>query len=113
MPSGIYQAVVGLLGAAFTLFFFIYVLPPALASGDILGAFAAGFVNPFAAGYSMDTIICGLILIVWVLYERAAMGMRHGWIAIPLVFIPGVATAFAYYLLMRAHQLPRQPGPSS
>jgi hypothetical protein len=28
---------------------------------------------------------------VWVLYERSALGIRHGWVAIPLSIIPGVA----------------------
>ncbi|NNU15063.1 DUF2834 domain-containing protein [Parvularcula sp. ZS-1/3] len=113
MHSGIYKAAVGALGAGFTLFFLLFVLPPALKSGDLIGAFGGGFVNPFATGYSVDVILCGLILIVWILYEQAAVGIRHGWICIPLVIVPGVASAFALYLLLRTHQLSKRPGPSS
>ncbi|MFC3301334.1 DUF2834 domain-containing protein [Parvularcula lutaonensis] len=105
-----FRGLIAALGAAFTLFFLIYVLPPALESGDIVGAFAAGFVNPFAAGYSLDTIICGLILIVWILYERSSLGIRHGWVFIPVAFVPGVATAFAGYLLLRMAQLEKGGG---
>lgn len=113
MHIGFYKGAIGLLGLGFTLFFVLFVFPPALENGDLMGAFAAGFVNPFATGYSVDVIICGLILIVWILHERTAIGIRHGWVCIPLVFIPGVATAFALYLLLRAHQLSKRPGPSS
>lgn len=96
------------LGALFTVCFCVIVIPPLLASGDVIGAFAAGFVNPYSSGYSIDVIICAFILIVWVLYERKHLGIRHGWVAIPLSFIPGVAVAFAVYLVMRSRQLARE-----
>jgi len=95
------------LGGAFTLAFFVIVVPPLLESGDILGAFAAGFVNPYASGYSLDTILCGVILIVWILYERSRFGVRHGLWVIPLIVAPGVATGFALYLIIRSRT--RQP----
>jgi len=90
------------LGGAFTLAFFIIVVPPLLESGDVVGAFAAGFVNPYASGYSLDTILCGAILCVWILYERSRFGVRHGLWAIPLIVAPGVATGFAVYLIIRS-----------
>ncbi|MGB5810795.1 MAG: DUF2834 domain-containing protein [Polyangiales bacterium] len=93
-----------LVGGAFTLAFAIIVVPAVVETGDIVGAFAAGFVNPFASGYALDAICCALILAVWVLYERSRFGVRHGWIAIPLSFAPGVATAFAFYLVLRSRQ---------
>lgn len=74
----------------------------------MLGAFAAGFVNPYSSGYSLDVILCALILFVWIFYERKARGIKHGWIAIPLSFVPGVATGFAVYLVLRSRQLDRQ-----
>lgn len=109
MTRTAFEATVGLLGAAFAAAFSVIVIPPLIESGDIIGAFAAGFVNPYASGYSLDAIICGLILIAWVLYERSALGIRHGWVAIPLSFAPGVATAFAAYLVIRSRQLSKRP----
>ena len=94
-----------LIGAAFAVAFGVIVAPALMQTGDVPGAFAAGFVNPFSSGYALDAILCGLMLIVWMLYERAAFAIRHGWIVVPLCFLPGVATAFAVYLVMRSRQL--------
>ena len=101
MNDRLFTLLVISLGVIFALAFAYIVVPPLMMSGDPLGALAAGFVNPYSTGYSLDAIFCGLILIVWVLYERSAYGVRRGWIAIPLCLIPGVATAFAVYLLIR------------
>ena len=95
------------LGILFALAFMIIVVPPLWASGDVFGAFAAGFVNPFASGYSLDVILCALILFVWIAYERRAKGIKHGWIAALLCIVPGVATGFAVYLVMRSRQIAR------
>ena len=89
------------LAAAFTLAFAMIVVPALLATGDIPGAFAAGFVNPFSTGYSLDVILCAVLVILWVLYERRTLGIKHGWIAIPLCIVPGVAVGLAYYLILR------------
>lgn len=101
MSKSAFELMVALLGAAFAVAFVVVVVPPLLESGDVVGAFAAGFVNPYSSGYSIDAILTGLILVVWVLYERRALGVRHGWVAIILCFIPGVAAALAYYLILR------------
>lgn len=90
-----------IIGAAFALSFAVIVLPPLFESGDIVGAFAAGFVNPYSSGYSLDAIFCGLVLLVWVIYERQHRKVRHGWVVIPMIVLPGVATAFALYLVLR------------
>lgn len=92
------------LGLGFAIAFCVIVVPPLLQSGDVIGAFGAGFVNPFASGYSLDTICCALILAIWIVYERQTRGIRHGWIAIMISIIPGVATGFALYLLIRMRQ---------
>lgn len=105
MSKTVFESLVIALGAAFAVAFAIIVVPPLIESGDVIGAFAAGFVNPFSSGYSVDVIICALILFVWILYERGAHGIKHGWIAIPLSFVPGVATGFAFYLVLRSRQL--------
>ena len=102
MSKSLFETLTILLGLAFTLAFFVIVVPALLVDGDIVGAFAAGFVNPYSSGYSLDVIITGLILIVWILYERQSLGVRYGWVCIVLCAAPGVATAFALYLVLRS-----------
>jgi hypothetical protein len=102
MSKSLFETLTILLGLAFTLAFFVIVVPALLVDGDIVGAFAAGFVNPYSSGYSLDVIITGLILIVWILYERQSLGVRYGWVCIVLCAVPGVATAFALYLVLRS-----------
>jgi uncharacterized membrane protein YfcA len=105
-----FEILVLALGALFATGFGLIVVPPLLQNGDVVGAFAAGFVNPYASGYSLDTIICGLILMVWAAHERKALGIRHGWVVVPLSCLPGVATAFAVYLVIRTRQLAARGG---
>jgi len=100
----VFEVISLLLGGAFAVAFAALVVPAALETGDVVGGFAAGFVNPFASGYAIDAIFCALVLTTWVLYERRRYGVRHGWIAIPLSVAPGVATAFAFYLVLRSRQ---------
>lgn len=100
-----YQILLIALGVGFAALFGALVMPPLLESGDVFGAFAAGFVNPFAAGYAADAIFCWAVLAVWVVYEARTLGVRHGWVALLLGIAPGVATGFAAYLLMRLRQV--------
>jgi hypothetical protein len=44
------------------------------------------------------------VLAIWVLYEARMKGIRHGWIALALGVVPGVATGFGVYLLLRLNQ---------
>lgn len=89
----------------FLLFFLLVVVPASLEMNDIYGAFAAGFVNPFASGYSIDVIMCWFILAAWIVHEKRTLGIRRGWICCLLGIIPGVAVGFALYLIMRQSQL--------
>lgn len=45
-----------------------------------------------------------VMLAVWVMYEAKVKGIRHGWVALLLGVVPGVATGFAVYLLIRLKQ---------
>jgi len=90
---------------AFTVLFFVLVGPPMVANPDIIGAFAGGFVNPYASGYSADVICCWLILAVWIVYESKTLAVKHGWVCLLLGLIPGVAVGFAMYLVLRNRQL--------
>ena len=57
-------------------------MPPLIAEPDVVGAFAANFVNPYAAGYSTDVLLCWVALAVWVVHEASAYGVRHGWVCL-------------------------------
>ena len=113
MSTPLFRTLIAALGAAFTLAFAIVVMPPLVQHPDIPGALAAGFVNPYAAGYSMDTIACWCVLAVWVCYEAKTLDIRHGWVALLLGLAPGVAAGFAVYLLLRLRQIKTQePDPA-
>ncbi len=99
-----FKTIVILWACAFVLGFALIVIPGLIDKPDVIGAFAAGFVNPFAAGYSMDVIASWGILATWVAYERKARGIQHGWIAVVLGVVPGVAVGFAFYLVLRLKQ---------
>lgn len=100
-----YKISLALLGLGFAAGFALLVLPPLWASGDVLGAFAGGFVNPYASGYALDAIFCWCVLATWVIHEAKTLGIRHGWLALVLGVMPGVASGLALYLLLRMSQL--------
>ena len=89
----------------FVMYFGFVVVPPLLESGDIFGAFAAGFANPYSSGYSADVIACWLVLVAWVAYEARTLSIRGGWICLVLGIVPGVVVGLAAYLLVRAGQI--------
>lgn len=92
------------LAAAFTVAFVVICIPPFLENPDIIGAFAGGFVNPYASGYALDIFFTWGVLAAWVLYEAKAKGIRHGWVALVFGVVPGVAVGLAIYLLLRLGQ---------
>lgn len=94
-----------LVAAAFTVIFLVLVTPPMLENFDVLGAFAAGFVNPYSSGYSMDVIMCWVALLLLVLHDRHAHGIQHGGRYLLLGVVPGVAVGLALYLVSRHKQL--------
>ena len=87
----------------FTIIFCFVVIPPLIDNPDIIGAFAAGFVNPYSSGYSIDVFCCWAILFLWVIYESPKV--KYGWVCILLGIVPGVAVGFALYLLLRMNKL--------
>jgi hypothetical protein len=100
--NGALTAIHLVIAAAFSVFFFVRVLPGALHAEDFWrAAFLDGFVNPIASGYSADTLATGLVLVTWIAHERFARGVRHGWVAALLTFVPGVAVGLAAYLVIR------------
>lgn len=93
------------IAAAFTLFFGFTVIPPLIADPNLVAAMMAGFVNPYAAGYSTDVIACWLILCVWIIYEARTLSIKNGWVFLLLGMVPGVAVGFSLYLVSRHYQL--------
>lgn len=104
MPPTLFKSLVLLLGVGFAVVFSVLCIPPLLENPDLIAAFAAGFVNPFSSGYALDAIFCWALLSVWVIHEARRDGIRHGWVAVLLGIVPGVATGLAAYLLIRLHQ---------
>lgn len=104
MREGVFKATIVVAAFTFLAIFVLVVIPPLIDRPDVTGAFAAGFVNPYASGYSADTLACWVILSAWILFERSQHGIRHGWVCIVLGLVPGVAVGFALYLLMRAQR---------
>ena len=104
MNTRIYLLLLSLIAIAFSLFFVLTVVPALATDWDLVSAILGGFVNPFAAGYSTDVILCWRILAIWVEHERRAAGIRHGWICVLLGAVPGVAVGWALYLILRQKQ---------
>jgi len=110
MREGMFRSIVIAIVIVFTVLFCGIVVPPLIDDPDILGAFGAGFVNPYASGYSADVISCWAILAVWVWFEANTLSIRYGWVCILLGIVPGVAVGFGLYLLVRLSQLSSRHG---
>jgi len=102
-------AIIGV-ALAFTALFCLVVVPPLVDNPDVLGAFGAGFVNPYASGYSADVLSCWLILAIWVVFEAKSRSVKHGWLCLVLGIVPGVAVGLAAYLLLRSNQVGEYDG---
>ena len=109
MNEQLFKAACLALALGFSVVFCLIVVPPFIQAPDLLGAFAAGFVNPYAAGYSADVFFCWGALALWVIHEAKAYSVRHGWICLVLGIVPGVAVGFALYLVLRSHQIHQTP----
>ncbi len=99
-----YISLLGIIGTGFAAFFFITLGPLLLGNPDVVSAFKAGYINPYSAGFATDAISCWLVLAAWIAYERFEKGVKHGWVALLLGLVPGVATGFALYLVLRMKQ---------
>lgn len=105
MKENIFQTGLAVIAALFTICFLILVVPPLVQNFDPIGAFAGGFVNPFSSGYALDVIFTWLALALWVFYESKTKGIKHGWIALALGVVPGVAVGLAFYIYIRSVSL--------
>jgi len=105
MSDIVFKVCLLMAASLFTIIFCFLVVPPLIENPDIIGAFAAGFVNPYAAGYSTDIFFCWFVLAVWVWHEASSLEIKHGWVCLVLGIVPGVAVGFALYLFTRHVQL--------
>ncbi|MEN7342745.1 MAG: DUF2834 domain-containing protein [Pseudomonadota bacterium] len=104
MSESIFKTIIIVAAVFFTGFFVVVVVPPLIANPDIVGAFASGFVNPYASGYSTDVLVCWVILAAWIIFEARVFSVKKGWVCLLLGVVPGVAVGFASYLLIRMRQ---------
>lgn len=93
------------IAVVFTIIFAIVVVPAVIEDGDIVGAFASGFVNPYSSGYSADVILCWIALAIWIAHEAKTYSIKHGWVCLILGVVPGVAVGLPLYLVLRSRQL--------
>lgn len=107
MRENVFKISVLLVAAIFTLIFCVVIIPPLIKNPDIIGAFGAGFVNPYASGYSTDVICCWVILLIWIIYESPKV--KYAWVCAIIGLVPGVAVGFAVYLFLRTKQLKDNP----
>ena len=63
------------------------------------------FANPYAAGVSLDIIFTYAVLAAWVVYESQHRRVRHGWVALVLGLLVGVAVGLVVYLLVRHREI--------
>ncbi len=105
MGKKAFQALNLAIAVGFTAVFAAVVVPALVENPDIIGAFGAGFVNPFASGYASDVFFCWGALAVWVIYEAKTHNIRHGWVCLALGVVPGVAVGLSLYLILRQRQL--------
>lgn len=103
MTERAFKISVGIIAGIFTLLFCLLVLPPFIEQPNIIGAFGAGFVNPYASAYSTDVFCCFAVLLIWIIYESPKV--KYGWICLVVSLVPGVAVGFAVYLILRANQI--------
>ncbi len=104
MSNTLFRTLLWLLALGFAGAFCVMVLPTALQETDPLRFVTDAYVNPYSSGYATDTLTCWGVLAVWIWHEAKTAGVRYGWVALLLGVVPGVATGFAAYLLIRSRQ---------
>ena len=67
MTEAIFRSLIIAVAIIFTVFFCITIIPPLVENPDVVGAFMAGFGNPFTAGYATGVILCWVLLAIWVI----------------------------------------------
>lgn len=105
MNNKIFKSALVGVAITFTVVFCVVVMPPLIANPDIVGALSAGFVNPYASGYSSDVILCWVALAILVVYDAKVLSVKFGWTCLLLGIFPGVAVGLSLYLVLRTGQI--------
>jgi hypothetical protein len=105
MSESVFRVSIVTVALIFTGLFFVLVIPALIEDPDIVGAFAAGFVNPYSSGYASDAIACWVILAIWIIHETKTVPKKIGALCLAVGVIPGVAVGFGAYLLLRSSWL--------
>ena len=106
MPETRFDWILIAIAAAFVVALTAIVVPTFVDDGlDIVHAIDEAFVNPYASGFATDIVFTYLILFAWVVYEANYRDVQHGWVALVLGFLIGVAVGLAAYLLIRHKEI--------
>jgi hypothetical protein len=106
MPDTRFDWLIALLGVAFIATFAYVVVPPFIDDNlDLASAVQDAFVNPYASGFAIDAIFTYAVLVVWIVHESVYREIRHGWLAIVLGLVAGVAVGLVVYLLIRHREI--------
>lgn len=106
MPQTRFDWILIALGAAFVLTLGIVALPTFLEDGlSLVSALEGSFANPYASGVAIDILFTYAVLAAWVIYEYQYRDVQHGWVALVLGLIIGVAVGLALYLLIRHKEI--------
>ena len=70
MTEPFFKAIIIAAATVFMALFVYWCIPPMIENPNLIGAFAAGFVNPYASGYAADTLACWAILPAWIAHLR-------------------------------------------
>ena len=108
MKEGIFKVLLTTIAIGFSLYALVFFFPPIFENPDIIGVLKAGFVNTYASAYSIDLILCWIVLIIWILHERVVFRIKNGWACIPIGLTLGVVVGFALYLMIRLSHFSKQ-----
>ena len=106
MPDTRFDWILAALGVVFTVVSLAVIFPQFAEDNLNIIAMADGaFANPYAAGASIDVIFTYLVLAAWVIYEFQYRGVQHGWLALVVGLVIGVAAGLVVYLLVRHREI--------
>lgn len=106
MPDTRFDWIVITLAVAFMAVLVVVAVPTFVDDGlDIVHAVDQAFVNPYSSAFTIDILFTYAIFFAWVVYEAQYRDVRHGWVALVLGLVIGVAVGLASYLLIRHKEI--------
>jgi hypothetical protein len=106
MPETRFDWILIALGLGFVVTIGVVVVPTFLADGlNVVTALDDAFANTYASGFAIDTLFTYFVLAAWVIYEYQYRAVQHGWVALVLGLVIGVAAGLVFYLLIRHREI--------